>query len=335
MEDILIDDVTTVSKDVELQFYPLPVEVVRKKKKRKKTKKRPDIESLRGIGVFAVILGNFRPQIFPNGFAGVELFYVISGYLASVSSNNSKEKLQIFYYSRLKRVLPLYFLSILLILIVMGFLTPNKDFGRNISGGTRAILFVSNFENDAESSLNLFSHLLPISTGFQTLIIFPFVLIIVNLFPNKLHVYCHIFIGIASLVFNFFIRDFSVFSQFWKFSAGVFAHHLQSDLGELEQNVFFYPFLLLFLPFLHLKHICLEISAVAFAALLIQINAGANFTLCKFFEFIGDISYSWYLFHWPIVVYVNIYHGNTFYAPLIGIFISFMIANIISKNFER
>jgi peptidoglycan/LPS O-acetylase OafA/YrhL len=46
---------------------------------------RPDIDGLRGIAVFAVIAGHFWPHVFPSAYLGVDVFFVISGYVITSS----------------------------------------------------------------------------------------------------------------------------------------------------------------------------------------------------------------------------------------------------------
>tara|TARA_Y100001958_G_C20833084_1_gene283000 strand:- start:35 stop:523 length:489 start_codon:yes stop_codon:yes gene_type:complete len=83
---------------------------------------RADIQSLRGLAVLLVILFHFFPNTFPRGYLGVDMFFVISGYLMSKIINekiNTKFSLLKFYLSRLKRILP----SLLLVVLVISFIS--------------------------------------------------------------------------------------------------------------------------------------------------------------------------------------------------------------------
>ncbi|KHJ97128.1 hypothetical protein OESDEN_02905 [Oesophagostomum dentatum] len=66
--------------------------------------KRQDIQGLRGWAIIAVVLFHFFPDYFPNGYIGVDVFFVISGYLiAMVLRKNEYMDLHIvkvFYYKR-------------------------------------------------------------------------------------------------------------------------------------------------------------------------------------------------------------------------------------------
>ena len=73
---------------------------------------RPDIDGLRAIAVLAVIAFHASPQTVPGGFAGVDIFFVISGYL--ISGILLRElaagtfRFRDFYARRIRRILPAY-----------------------------------------------------------------------------------------------------------------------------------------------------------------------------------------------------------------------------------
>ena len=71
---------------------------------------RKDINGLRAIALIAVILFHFNPLWLPGGFAGVDIFFVISGYLMTkiIFSGIEKQDFSIFkfYVSRANRIVP-------------------------------------------------------------------------------------------------------------------------------------------------------------------------------------------------------------------------------------
>ncbi|KAF8381938.1 hypothetical protein PRIPAC_71080, partial [Pristionchus pacificus] len=74
--------------------------------------KRPDIQTFRTLAISAVLSFHLRPDLFPLGYLGVDIFFVISGYLMSIMLSrvavlNSKNIVD-FYWRRLSRILPLY-----------------------------------------------------------------------------------------------------------------------------------------------------------------------------------------------------------------------------------
>ncbi|KIH46928.1 acyltransferase [Ancylostoma duodenale] len=110
--------------------------------------KRLDIQGLRGWAVTSVVLFHFFPNHFPNGYIGVDMFFVISGFLMSMILRRTKdlnfESFCSFYYRRIKRIMPLYYLVMNCILISLFSLLPLPFREINIKSSRRAILLITN-----------------------------------------------------------------------------------------------------------------------------------------------------------------------------------------------
>lgn len=69
---------------------------------------RPDIDGLRAIAVSSVVLFHAYPKVFEGGYAGVDVFFVISGYLITLAILNSSEgnhfSVRDFYIRRVRRI---------------------------------------------------------------------------------------------------------------------------------------------------------------------------------------------------------------------------------------
>ena len=112
-------------------------------------KYRPDIDGLRGIAVLSVVAFHAFPNWVKGGFTGVDVFFVISGFLIStiIFDNLDKETFSFteFYARRIKRIFPSLFL-VLMASYVFGWfaLLPDEyeQLGKHIAGGAG---FVSNF----------------------------------------------------------------------------------------------------------------------------------------------------------------------------------------------
>ena len=80
---------------------------------------REDINLLRALAVLGVVFYHAKFQIFSSGYLGVDVFFVISGYLISniiISEINKKDfKFRNFYFRRVKRILPALFLTLVFI----------------------------------------------------------------------------------------------------------------------------------------------------------------------------------------------------------------------------
>ena len=83
-------------------------------------KYRPDIDGLRAVAILLVIFYHFFPSYVPSGFIGVDIFFVISGYLISknIFNNLKKNKFSFldFYKRRIRRIFP----SLIIVLIFAG-----------------------------------------------------------------------------------------------------------------------------------------------------------------------------------------------------------------------
>ena len=142
-----------------------------------------NIDGLRGISVLAVIFFHLEPQLFPGGFIGVDIFFVISGYLISkiICTQIDKKEFKIinFITSRSRRILPMLFFILLVFFPLLFFLLPAKMISISESI-LSSIFFVSNILFYLESgyfgeavNLKPYIHLWSLSVEEQFYIIFP------------------------------------------------------------------------------------------------------------------------------------------------------------------
>ena len=162
-----------------------------------KIKYRPDIDGLRAIAVLSVIVYHAKisfnnSYILNGGFLGVDIFFVISGYLISsiilkeIKENKNFSFLN-FYERRLRRILPVLFV-VFLFTFFLGFLFLEPDFLIDLSKSIiSSLFFFSNIffystgiEYDAQSSLIIpLLHTWSLSVEEQFYIIFPVALFII------------------------------------------------------------------------------------------------------------------------------------------------------------
>jgi peptidoglycan/LPS O-acetylase OafA/YrhL len=110
---------------------------------------RADIDGLRGLAVAAVILYHAFPALAPGGFFGVDIFFVISGYLITgiirQQTVNNRFSISDFYARRIRRIFPALILVVTVTFAIGWFLLPLHEMqllGTNIAGGA---LFAQNF----------------------------------------------------------------------------------------------------------------------------------------------------------------------------------------------
>lgn len=150
---------------------------------------RADIDGLRAIAVLAVLIFHAFPHALPGGFVGVDIFFVISGYLISSilmkSADEGRFSVTDFYARRIRRILP-PLLAMLLLLLIAGWfmLLPSEyaQLGKHVLGG---LGFVSNivfwqeagyFDSDAQ--LKPLLHLWSLGVEEQFYIFWPPILLL-------------------------------------------------------------------------------------------------------------------------------------------------------------
>jgi len=113
------------------------------------SKHRDDIDGLRGVSILLVIFYHVGISVFSGGFIGVDVFFVISGYVISnlvfkqISTNQFN--LLTFYRKRLRRLLPALIFTLALTFIVsLNILSP-QHFGRMSGALFSSIFALSNF----------------------------------------------------------------------------------------------------------------------------------------------------------------------------------------------
>ena len=102
---------------------------------------RYEIQSLRGVSILAVICFHLAKDQFPNGYLGVDIFFVISGYLITQQLSNLKtydlkRYLREFYFRRLKRIIPSALSILIITLIVTNLLLGSITLIQNLPDAT-------------------------------------------------------------------------------------------------------------------------------------------------------------------------------------------------------
>ncbi|MFN9923450.1 MAG: acyltransferase family protein [Cyanobacteriota bacterium] len=145
---------------------------------------RPEIDGLRALAILVVIINHTRKEILPSGYLGVDIFFVISGFvitssLSSYESTGISDFLLGFYSRRLKRLVPALALFIGVISVLLCFVNP--DPGVMLGLGRRALFGVSNIQLFREATnyfststeLNPFTHTWSLGVEEQFYLLFP------------------------------------------------------------------------------------------------------------------------------------------------------------------
>ncbi|WP_375750711.1 acyltransferase family protein [Vibrio sp. HN007] len=302
---------------------------------------RYDINGLRAIAVIAVVLFHFNPVWIPGGFAGVDVFFVISGFLMTGIIFRGLESADFnllkFYRARAKRIIPALF-AVSVVLLVYGwfFLNPldYKPLGRHIAS---SLVFLSNVVYWSESGYfaasaedNWLLHTWSLSVEWQFYIIYPIVLLILNKVFSIENIKRLLVVatGVAFL-FSWFATmkwaDPSYFllpTRAWEMMAGGLAYLYPWNLkGKQQSAVGWLGLLLIGLSY------ALISSDVYWPGYLAMVPvSGAYFILVanqqdgviaksNILQRVGKWSYSIYLWHWPIVAFGSSHQIENWYVP--------------------
>jgi peptidoglycan/LPS O-acetylase OafA/YrhL len=305
-----------------------------------RTKYRPEIDGLRALAVIAVIVNHFNKDLLPSGYLGVDIFFVISGYVISRSllgrpHQSFSEGLATFYARRIKRLVPaLIFCVVLTSLAICLF---NQAPGVSLQTGLTALFGASNIYLYSQSTdyfapsteLNAFTHTWSLGVEEQFYLFFPFLLWLAGFWRAKktdieaLGRKLALIIGVLAIVSlicfgslyssNFSAVYFLMPFRFWELGAGCLLALLTPAGRTYSDRKIAYkiinPALLLamvgifFIPYA--ETFITTIVAILLTCLLIyQFRPGSldyKITTHPLAVWIGLISYSLYLWHWSIL----------------------------------
>ena len=321
---------------------------------------RKDINGLRAFAVIAVVIFHFKPTWMPGGFAGVDVFFVISGFLMTKIifrglEGNSFSVFQ-FYIARANRIIPaLALLTLCLLLIGSLILTPleYKALGKHIVGSlgffSNVVYWLESGYFDTSSHEKWLLHTWSLSVEWQFYIIYPLVLFLLHKFtPIK---YLKLIVLSGTLTSFFFCVYYT-----YNWPSGAY-YLLPSRIWEMLLGgvAYLYP-----LNFLEKNKKWLEIFAISLiiasyflisqstpwpgylafipvfgAYLIIQSkNETSLFTGNFIFQRIGTWSYSIYLWHWPLVVFISYYSLSEYWVIIciaLSVFFGYLSYRFVEK----
>ncbi len=291
---------------------------------------RQDIQFIRGLAVLAVVLFHLQIPFFRNGFLGVDIFFVISGFL--MAKLYDKGTIFDFYKRRLDRLYPAYATTLLVTLFVGAFLTIPVDFNQLFEQALAGTLFVSNVFYWNQNSYFDKAAFNPLLNLWSLTVEVQFYLVVPFLYPflrrSKLLFFLFF---ISSLLSCFTVQTISPKTSFfqmpfriWEFLIGAYVAWWSKTRVAPSLESCSYSFLFLCILIISLFALTLKPDAIgtifyghpALPALIITlltgmiIKYGVDSNILKsfigrLFVKLGDYSYSIYLIHFPIIVLVN------------------------------
>lgn len=325
------------------------------------------LDGLRMVSVISVIIFHLSDNFLPGGYLGVDIFFLISGYIITKlilkEINENKFDLINFYNRRIKRIVPALSVVIITALICSYIVLIPKNLINVSNSAISSILFFSNFyfwfaSVDYTREISLLDPLLhtwSLSVEGQFYILFPiFFYLVIKYFQSKAN-FIILFILTVSLLFATYASIFHTsanfyftFSRSWEFLFGsAIALNIKYLKNKLENQktikiLSYLSFIIIFISFFLFNKNSLHPSIITLfplisaAFLIIRPNDTKLYKILinnRLSIYFGKISYSLYLWHFLILsLYRNLFGIDLTVYEMIFLSLIFLIISIISYH---
>lgn len=329
----------------------------------------PALDGLRGLAILLVIFyHNFGfINYFFFGWLGVDLFFVLSGFLITdilLNSSGKRGFLRNFYMRRVLRIFPLYYLTLLIFLVILPLFNlkdVNLDYYVN-----NQLWFWTYLQNwllifyPSTSKAESLNHLWSLAVEEQFYLVWPFIILAIRKLKAILLLLVTLLIGVVTLRFCLWIYQIEDLAYFnlYTFSRidGICIGSMLAVLRKISPGSInrYFTFIVLALAALNFvfyffnkesrfSYPYLAIAGYTTFAIIfgLLVNEGVerdNVIVNKIFDsrilkFFGSISYSLYVFHWPLYVMLSPYLKNWFthnQAVLSGALVASIISTLLA-----
>ncbi len=338
---------------------------------------RPEIDGLRAIAVISVIIYHaqitiYGNQILPGGYIGVDIFFVISGYL--ITSIILKEykltgnfSFSNFYQRRARRILPALFFVMLASIPLGWYFFSFTNFANFAESMLFSLLFSSNLyfhftgiEYDSVPSIFLpLLHTWSLSIEEQYYIIFPITLLLIYKFFKKYIFHSFVLILVISLALAHFeslnnpsISFYFLHTRLWELMFGSILAYFEIEKNFKSKNLILNFFLtiigliLIIYSMFFFNHDTLHPSIYTLVPVIgvgtiilysYTVDSVKKILSSKLFVGIGLLSYSLYLWHYPIFAFSRtaLYTQGNLFKQIIIAFVIFTLSLITFKYIEQ
>lgn len=333
-------------------------------------KYRHEIDGLRAIAVLAVVIFHLNPIYLPGGFVGVDIFFVISGYLITniiyTEMLAGKFTYKRFYERRIKRILPIFYIVVFAVIAVGYFILSPSEYKSLSNSAIAANSFLANFRfmltgnYFQEENLRPLLHLWSLAVEEQFYFIWPSLLLLLSNCKRLRLFQILAFI----IVLSFIGAEIAARDLRWTTMS---YYMLPTRMGELLlgailvftilperklalEVVSLLGFLLMFYGIIFIDSESVFPGLNSFIPCLgcaMIIASGSETRVAKLLSirpllFFGLISYSLYLWHWPFIVFYKSYFLQSTLSPIIAIVIfglmvllSWLTTEYIENKFRR
>ncbi|MGM9479574.1 acyltransferase family protein [Roseateles sp. NT4] len=325
---------------------------------------RPDIDGLRALAVSAVVGFHAFPNLVKGGFVGVDIFFVISGFLISriilTSLEDSTFSYLHFYKRRIQRIVPALILVCVSTLAVGWYVLMSDEFvllGTEMSGGAA---FLANFVLwsqagyfDPAADTKPLLHLWSLAIEEQFYVVWPVILSMVS--KRRLGAWI-LTLGTASFIFGVLLLNkdavaafYSPFARIWELLVGAVLAHTTLT-RRLSCSTWVNPVagLGVLVALIAIVNLTKESKFPGWWALLP--TAGAVLLLLadgswfnrvvlssRLAVYVGKISYPLYLWHWPVLVFFKVVKGSVLTPSerAIAVTLALVLAHLTWRFVER
>ncbi len=328
---------------------------------------RPEIDGLRALAVIPVILFHAGFSAFAGGFVGVDVFFVISGFLITsiilTDLENRRFSLIHFYERRARRILPPLFL-VMGVSAVFAFSwmlpDPLENFGQSLFAtalfSNNILLWLTSGYWDLESEFKPLLHTWSLGVEEQYYVLFPIFMLLVFRWAKRRAEAILVCAGIASLIFAFWGANsipkatfFSLLGRGWEIIVGsLIAFHRHSDnptktanwikqslsllgIASIAASVFFFGGIT---PTPSVHTLLPTLGAALIILFADQGTAVYSVLSSRVMVGIGLISYSTYLWHQPVFALSRIYSvGEASKMAIFALMVGTVIIAVLTWRF--
>jgi peptidoglycan/LPS O-acetylase OafA/YrhL len=322
----------------------------------------PHIDGLRALAIIPVVVYHLFPTLCPGGFAGVDVFFVISGYLITggivADLNNGQYSISNFYVRRIKRILPAYFAIIAFVLIIFPLKYSFPQYSSICKTAVYSAFYSANiyFANiisyfDVGARENPLLHLWSLGVEEQFYLVVPVFIWILWIVRKKLILQNLIFLFLLSFISSLWsisnghpqFAFFMLPSRAWELLAGAIVSQINTtrytkpawSFGHL---ISWSGLILVLIPYVLYNEQTpfpgmAAIPSILGASLIILYGGGRGLNELLSSSpavWVGKVSYSLYLWHWPIFVLLG--SSYTVQRGVAGI-ITTILASYLSYRF--
>lgn len=326
---------------------------------------RGDIDGLRALAVLGVVLFHLSPTSLSGGYVGVDVFFVISGYLITAQIRDALAEGRFsfvdFYASRIRRLYPALLATMLLTLAFAYFTLFPVEMKRVAQAMLAAALYVPNIyffaEADyfAEGAVRPLLHTWSLGVEEQFYLVFPALLVLLARFPSRVAGSAVAALALLSLAYAEHLVGYDASAafylsptRFWEFSTGALLTFLPPSrtrpplaAGQaMAGAAAVCGSMLLFSEVTSVPGVVALVPVLG-TALLIRAGEVSNSVSRALgrrpLRYIGTISYALYLVHWPLIVFAKALHQSSLSraSELALLILSIALAHTLTRYVER